>query len=569
MKYMLPLLWAFCLLCFSCKSIPPAGPEVEVGGPAEMPAAPSEKKEPSGLEAAGEDEIPPVILAPENTAGQERLSDAEPEFAGDSTPDLPEEEEMPELTLFEPFPPDVFPESPDEFAALPEPAFPEPEAEPEAVTVAPEIVAVPPPESRPQLPEPLMMDEPPVLDIIREPAPEPARPELARVPPAAPENPPVPAARPLASAPPESPARPRPAEPVSGLTREPLSLPVAPVPSLPARDPPAPPAIPPLDGEIEYSRIVRAAVGQTIEIPFRGTGWVYLGELRSRPGVAYNSRRSDPEGQTFVFRSEEAGTFGLKFYKQDYIRDYILNDYVQVIVGEAPGREPFAFPGDRGQVISAPRWPYLPGEEPSAGTSAGTSAVSAQTEGGRTGDVPAGISAGPSAVSGGSSGGAAVPQTPPLRPPETPQPAAERPLAGRPPPVRTEGRDDDSIVPVAPPQAVSPVAAGEQPPLSGDPSLPDDTRPEEYFRRAGEAFEAGQIQPALALLDRFQERYPLGSDEAWWLYGQLLEAAGPSRDIRLALDYYRRLVREYPQSPRYNDARRRIAYLERFYFNIR
>jgi hypothetical protein len=60
----------------------------------------------------------------------------------------------------------------------------------------------------------------------------------------------------------------------------------------------------------------------------------------------------------------------------------------------------------------------------------------------------------------------------------------------------------------------------------------------------------------------------MGSDEAWWLYGQFLEAAGPSRDIRSALDYYRRLVREYPQSPRYNEARRRVAYLERYYFSI-
>jgi tetratricopeptide (TPR) repeat protein len=280
-------------------------------------------------------------------------------------------------------------------------------------------------------------------------------------------------------------------------------------------------------------------VGQTIEIPFRGTGWVYLGELRSRPGVAYNSRRSDAEGQTFVFRAAEPGTFGLKFYKQDYIRDYILNDHVQVIVGEAPERELFTPSGDRGRVITAPRWPYLPGEEPPAGT---------------VGDEPN--------VSASSSGETAVPQTP--------QPRSQKAPQGS-PPVRAEGRDDDGIVPVAPPQAVSPTAAGEQPDLPGNggPALPEDARPDEYFSRARDAFEKGQIEQALALLDRFRERYPLGSDEAWWLYGQFLEAAGPNRDIRLALDYYRRLVREYPQSPRYNDARRRIAYLERFYFNIR
>jgi hypothetical protein len=258
--------------------------------------------------------------------------------------------------------------------------------------------------------------------------------------------------------------------------------------------------------------------------------------------VAYNSRRSDAEGQTFVFRAAELGTFGLKFYKQDYIRDYILNDYVQVIVGEAPGRELFSPSGDLGRVIVAPRWPYLPGEEPLAGT-AGVTA----------GDAPD--------VSAGSSGKTAVPQPPP-RSQEIPQGS---------PPVRAESRDDDGIVPVTPPQAASSATAGEQPDLPGNggPALPEDARPDEYFRRAKDAFEKGQIESALVFLDRFRERYPLGSDEAWWLYGQFLEAPGPSRDIRLALDYYRRLVREYPQSPRCSAARRRIAYLERFYFNIR
>jgi outer membrane protein assembly factor BamD (BamD/ComL family) len=77
------------------------------------------------------------------------------------------------------------------------------------------------------------------------------------------------------------------------------------------------------------------------------------------------------------------------------------------------------------------------------------------------------------------------------------------------------------------------------------------------------------VASAIAILDQFRERYPSGSDEAWWLYGQFYEANSPSRDIRSALDYYRRLVREYPQSPRYNEARRRIAYLERYYINIR
>ena len=91
----------------------------------------------------------------------------------------------------------------------------------------------------------------------------------------------------------------------------------------------------------------------------------------------------------------------------------------------------------------------------------------------------------------------------------------------------------------------------------------------DFITKAKEEFEAGRIASAISLLDQFRELYPSGSDEAWWLYGQCYEANSPSRDILAALDYYRRLIQEYPQSNRSSEAHRRIPYLERYYINIR
>jgi hypothetical protein len=271
-------------------------------------------------------------------------------------------------------------------------------------------------------------------------------------------------------------------------------------------------------------------VGQLIEIPFRGTGWVYLGELGSRPGAEYNSRRLDAEGQSFVFRAEAAGTYGLKFYKQDFIRDYILNDYVRVIIGEAPdasGAGWFNPPVDRGRVVAEPRWPALPGT-------------------GKGGQEPAGDAL------------PDVSRTPPEAPPADPR----IPGAGGP-----ETASEAALPPgAAPPVGAAPPADAA---LPSEVTLPPEAGPGEYVRRSREEYDAGRIAGALGILDQFRERFPSGSDEAWWLYGQLLEANSPSRDIRSALDYYRRLVREYPQSERWEDARRRIAYLERYYFDIR
>jgi TolA-binding protein len=118
-----------------------------------------------------------------------------------------------------------------------------------------------------------------------------------------------------------------------------------------------------------------------------------------------------------------------------------------------------------------------------------------------------------------------------------------------------------------PQSSVPALSAPEGPPAAALP-LAQDIPPDQYLQQAQEEFKAGRVAAALSILDQFREWYPSGSDEAYWLYGQFYEANSPSRDIRLSLDYYRRLVREYPQSSRYSEARRRIDYLERYYINI-
>jgi tetratricopeptide (TPR) repeat protein len=306
-------------------------------------------------------------------------------------------------------------------------------------------------------------------------------------------------------------------------------MPVSPVPDLPSRVQSETP-----EEQVVFSRVVRMTVRQILEIPFSGTGWVYLGELGNRRGIVYDSRKLDIEagitvGQSFVFRAELPGTYILKFYKQDFIQDYIINDYVQVIVGEAYESSPGLF-GERSRIVAEPRWPPVAG-------SARPLPVETAPERSRETVVPerARETAAPE-TSGGTT------QAPALEP-RTPVEAAG--------------------------EASAQAAPSAQSTPQTDSGFSRDTPPDEYVRRAKQEFDAGRLEQALTILDLMKQFYPLGTDEALWLYGQLLEASSPSRDIRLALEYYRRLVREYPQSNRVEDARRRIAYLERYYFGIR
>ncbi|MDR0637049.1 MAG: outer membrane protein assembly factor BamD [Treponema sp.] len=227
-------------------------------------------------------------------------------------------------------------------------------------------------------------------------------------------------------------------------------------------------------------RTVRTFVGQLVEIPFQGNGWVYLGEAESRKGISYDSRRVETDGQRMVFRAESAGTYTLQFYKQDFIQDRIINEQVRLIVNEASERSSASWTSQDLNLSST----------------------------------------------------AAVETAEATPPPGTP-------------PVSSEA------APILPTLAVT--------------ALPESV---DYLQKAREAYTAGKFSDALAALDTFRQRYPPGSDEAWLLYGQTLEAASDVRDIRSSLDYYRRLLREYPQSPLCADARKRIAYIERYFFII-
>ncbi|MCL2269958.1 MAG: hypothetical protein FWC24_01310 [Treponema sp.] len=502
----------------------------------------------------------------------------EPVLAEADAEELPPAEVV-ELTVAEEFAepePLVIADAPEPEPEPPSLAvIPEPEHEPLVIAVAPEPEPGPPslvvaPEAEPE-PSPLAATPEPEtqpLAIAPKPEPEP----FAIIPRQAP--PPTPPSRvtpPQAGSLPQAASMPQTAPPPRVMIQsaeEPPVIDQPPQPEPPQEEPqrsPQPRVIPELPNptpairgrqeEMVFSRVVRATVGQLVVIPYRGTGWVYLGEAGSRRGIIYDSRRLDPEGQSFIFRTESAGEYALKFFRQDFIRDFILNDYVQVVVGPSSeaGTGWFSPSVDRGRVVAEPRWP--------------TSLAEAQALS-NTRPVPDAV------VTAGSGDEGPVQQSQPLAsasPVQTPaQPSTQPPVSTVPiqpsaqPPVQP-------IQPsVTPPQNLRPSTVISELPVPELLPLQELQNPghESYMLKAKEEFDAGRVDSAISLLDRFFEQYPSGSDEALWLYGQFYEANSPSRNILTSLGYYRRLTQEYPQSSRYEDARSRIAYLQRFYINI-
>jgi len=390
---------------------------------------------------------------------------------------------------------------------------------------------------------------------------------------------PVPAEDPVAQQQPPPPSQaeepPPPVSPPSPPPPQAEEPPVPPPPPPQAEEPPPPqqqdtpsivtPDMPfqpvkiipePEENSLPYSRTVRALVGQFIEIPFRGSGWVYLGEFGSRRGVSYDSRRMDEEGMTFIFRAEAEGTYSLRFNRHDFIRDFILNDYVKVIVEQLPPSTGSSWSNPQigpDRVYAVPRWPLEtdPEGRSAQGQTPGDNSASGAAQSGVTQPATAGnAQSGTGAAGAAQSDPAAAASAQSGTGAATPGAAANAAAPGT-----SAGMALDTAQSMTEPGGAAIAEVIEA--------------PVDWLKKAREEYNAGRIKGALDALDQFMILFPAGSDEAFWLYGQSLEANNEAtRDIKLSLDYYRRLTREFPQSNRYDEARQRIVYLERFYFNI-
>ncbi|MDR0643661.1 MAG: hypothetical protein LBG05_01925 [Treponema sp.] len=310
---------------------------------------------------------------------------------------------------------------------------------------------------------------------------------------------------------------------ISPLTPE-GQVPEAPPLTLPLTEPPRSsarrlPELMELNAPVMYSRTVKADVGQQVEIPFGGNGWVFLGEKTGQTGVSYQSHRFDAEGQTFLFEAERNGVYELEFYKQDFIRDFLIDDHIKVIIESAvsAGSDGNA-KISRSPVVAQPRWPTIAQE-------------SAWAAGDKAGAMP-------------------------LPPTELPSVQTTE---------KASQAVDGKTVPQEQTSAVLAMTSKVTAPESG---VLENEGPDAYLEQARKAFDVNDLVSVLGVLDQFSERFPSGNDEAWWLYARAFEANGPTKDVKSARYYYQRLVTEFPLSSHWTDAQNRIKYLDRYYFNI-
>lgn len=96
--------------------------------------------------------------------------------------------------------------------------------------------------------------------------------------------------------------------------------------------------------------------------------------------------------------------------------------------------------------------------------------------------------------------------------------------------------------------------------------------PEEVYAQAETAFNETRYADALNILDDFFKNFTPSDncfDKAVFLKARIYETPSDYRNIRGALDEYKKITAFFPESDLWEDARRRIIYINRFYMDIR
>lgn len=92
---------------------------------------------------------------------------------------------------------------------------------------------------------------------------------------------------------------------------------------------------------------------------------------------------------------------------------------------------------------------------------------------------------------------------------------------------------------------------------------------EHLLKEAEQHYNAKEYSLANQKIREFLEYAMEKRDAGLFLQGQILEAKSEIQDIRAAIESYRTLTRNYPDSPYWEQANKQIIYLNRFYLEIR
>lgn len=312
--------------------------------------------------------------------------------------------------------------------------------------------------------------------------------------------------------------------------------------------------------KIVPSRTVYAAKNQTILVSYPGNNWVYLGELESQSIVAFKGKTFSDNLTTFKILPQNEGCTVLHFYKLDTISGKYIDDYLEVVIS------PIVDDSNIQTTVTAPEYSYdkyLLNNQNSVLTNEDVlptvEVISNDTD---NFDVNKNNS---NSDDNGFYNSQDTIKAKDNETSEVSTPKIEQDKA-----MLNKELAETEVVEEEPELLFLSDIFDDEETETVDSNVNDNVLyDDDLLKRAKTAYENKDFENALSLINKFLELSNFSIDEALFLKGQILEKPFANRNIRDALDCYKKIISSYPQSDLWDKADERIKYIQRFYFNIR
>lgn len=373
------------------------------------------------------------------------------------------------------------------------------------------------------------------------------------------------------------------------------------------------------------SRNITMRIQEYLDVPYPGSGWIFMGLTDGSKGMTYSGRKLGTKDTVFTLQAKEPGTKILHFYRIDPLTGGYIDDYIEVEVLDETGpnethvsapdytpplpkkaaelvqkNEDEESDEDLPQVMDAesqnlPERESEPTitqsaqreENPEPAARRENPAVTARPEN------PAATlttQADETSATNQTAENRRTTQTPRLSENQESNQATENRQTNQSPRLSYEnqGINTPAGQAVESPRGDNPSAnlmydSGrenqQENPVINPPDSPVGQRPvysesagidvEHLLKEAEQHYNAKEYSLANQKIREFLEYAMEKRDAGLFLQGQILEAKSEIQDIRAAIESYRTLTRNYPDSPYWEQANKQIIYLNRFYLEIR
>ena len=366
------------------------------------------------------------------------------------------------------------------------------------------------------------------------------------------------------------------------------------------------------------SRSVTVKINQYLDVTYPGKGWTYIGEENKKDIFNYFGRKLAAKNTTFSLRAKKAGETFLHFYKNDALTGEYIDDYLKVTVEDKKSTGRVKAPSyadivpakpqrriDRAnETLNQEKDMSLPENEAKSPektqATKGKNTDSEKAKNSKTDDgkkaetkknetknqqessprataaknTAANLSSAP--LSNVESDIKTVIQNTEGKNSEktTAEQSSQEARANSEPKAKENARKQPETEPsiISPISSESEITVDESNPVlmerSSQSRLEGDSD-ESLLEKAKKDFADKKYADALREAEEYYNNASTRLDEALFLLGQISESNSNVKDIRFAVDSYDMLVKRFPASKYWKEAKQRSIYLKRFYIDIR